>query len=240
MRADVRLVELGLFESRARAQEAIAAGLVTADGRPVRKASETIPVNAAITAEARHPWVSRGGLKLAGALDRFGIDPAGQICLDVGASSGGFTDVLLSRGALRVYAVDVGHGQLHAKLAGDPRVVSVEGTDARRLDRSLVPEQPTLCVVDVSFISLRLVLPAIMNAMRDNGYLIALVKPQFEVGRDGVGRGGIVRDEATGLAALDGLVAFASELGLVMAGTMPSPIAGGDGNREYLMAGRRG
>lgn len=239
-RADLRLVELGLFESRARAQDAIAAGLVSADGHVVRKASETLSPHAAIAAAAPHPWVSRGGVKLAAALDRFGIDPAGQVCLDVGASTGGFTDVLLGRGAARVYAVDVGQGQLHPRLAADSRVVSVERTDARDLDARLVPDPVAVCVADVSFISLRLVLPALMNRIKIGGQVVALVKPQFEVGREAVGRGGIVRDEAAQRAALDGIVSFAAGLGLSVLGTMPSPIVGGDGNREFLVAARLG
>ncbi len=239
-RADTYLVELGLFESRAKAQEAIAAGLVSADGEPVRKPSDTIPVTAAIAAEAPHPWVSRGGVKLAAALDHFGIDPAGGLCLDVGASTGGFTEVLLSRGATRVHAVDVGHGQLHPRLAQDPRVVMLEQTDARHLDESLVPQRVGLCVVDVSFISLRLVLPGLRKLISKGGYLLALIKPQFEAGRENVGRGGIVRDGLVRQQVLDGIAAFASEQGFEVLGTMPSPIEGGDGNREFLMAARNG
>lgn len=239
-RADLHLVELGLFESRAKAQAAIAAGLVSADGEPVRKPSDTIPVTASVAAEAPHPWVSRGGVKLAAALDQFGIDPAGQVCLDVGASTGGFTDVLLSRGAARVYAVDVGRAQLHPRLAADARVVSLEGVDVRRLGEGQVPETASLCVVDVSFISLKLVLPALKQLMNEGGYLVALVKPQFEAGRNNVGRGGIVRDEAVRLAVLDEIAAFATEQGFSVLGTMPSPIEGGDGNREFLLAARHG
>jgi 23S rRNA (cytidine1920-2'-O)/16S rRNA (cytidine1409-2'-O)-methyltransferase len=239
-RADTYLVELGLFESRAKAQAAIAAGLVTADGEPVRKASGTIPVTATVAAEAPHPWVSRGGVKLAAALDRFGIDPAGLVCLDVGASTGGFTDVLLSRGAARVYAVDVGHSQLHSKIAGDPRVVAVEATDARRLGDRTAPEQVSLCVVDVSFISLKLIIPALKPLMSEPAYLVALVKPQFEAGRENVGRGGLVRDEAVREAVLANIRGFTADQGFDILGTMPSPIEGGDGNREFLMAARHG
>ena len=237
-RADTHLVELGLFESRAKAQAAIVAGLVTADGQPVRKPSDTIPITASVAAEAPHPWVSRGGVKLAAALDAFGIDPTGEVCLDAGASTGGFTDVLLSRGGARVYAVDVGHGQLHPKLAGDTRVVSLEGTDTRRLDRTAIPEPVGICVADLSFISLKLVVPALKQLMRKPGHLVALVKPQFEAGRDRVGRGGIVRDEAVRQAALDDVARFVGDHGFAVLGTMPSPIAGGDGNREFLLGAR--
>lgn len=239
-RADTYLVERGLFESRAKAQAAIAAGLVSADGKPVRKASDTIPVTASVAYEAAHPWVSRGGLKLEGALDRFGIDPAGQTCLDIGASTGGFTEVLLSRGAARVYAVDVGHSQLHPKIAADARVISLERTDARRLGPAVLPEQVSLCVVDVSFISLKLIIPVLKDVMNKPAYLVALVKPQFEAGRENVGRGGIVRDEAVRQAVLEDVARFTAEQGFSVLGTMPSPIAGGDGNQEFLMAARHG
>ena len=238
-RADTYLVELGLFESRAKAKAAIEAGLVEADGQPVRKPSDTIPVTARISAEAPHPWVSRGGVKLAAALDAFGIDPAGRICLDVGASTGGFTDVLLSRGAHRVYAVDVGTSQLHPKLLADPRVVTLEQTDIRRLAASRVPDEISLCVVDVSFISLKLVIPELIRFMNTRSYLVALIKPQFEVGRAALGRGGIVRDEAAAEGAVDGILSCAAAHGFSPLGTMPSPIQGGDGNREFLMAARR-
>ncbi len=238
-RADTYLVELGLFESRAKAKAAIEAGLVEADGQPVRKPSDTIPVTARIAAEAPHPWVSRGGVKLAAALEAFGIDPAGRICLDVGASTGGFTDVLLSRGAHRIYAVDVGTSQLHAKLLADPRVVTLEQTDIRRLAASRVPDEISLCVVDVSFISLKLVIPELIRFMNTGSYLVGLIKPQFEVGRAALGRGGIVRDEAAAEGAVDGILSCAAAHGFSPLGTMPSPIQGGDGNREFLMAARR-
>jgi 23S rRNA (cytidine1920-2'-O)/16S rRNA (cytidine1409-2'-O)-methyltransferase len=165
-RADVLLVERGLFESRAKAQAAIAAGLVTVDGAPVRKAADLIDGAADIVAEAPHPYVSRGGVKLAAALDAFAVDPSGRLCADIGASTGGFTEALLARGARRVYAVDVGHGQLHRRLAADPRVVSLERTDIRRLGKGALPEPIDLAVVDVSFISLKLVLPATIHLLQ--------------------------------------------------------------------------
>lgn len=238
-RADLLLVERGFFDSRAKAQAAIAAGGVTADGRPVRKASDALPVGAAIAAEAPHPWVSRAGVKLAAALDAFAIDPAGLTCLDIGASTGGFTEVLVARGAAKVYAVDVGHGQLHPRLAADPRVVSLEGVDARALTAAEVPEAAGLLVADVSFISLKLVLPAVTSRLADGGHLVALVKPQFEAGRAHLKKG-IVREEAVREAVVEDIATLVRDLGLTVLGTMASPIAGGDGNVEYLIGARRG
>lgn len=179
-RADVLLVERSLFESRARARVAIEAGLVTADGEMVRRPSDLLAGTARIEAGQPYPWVSRGGVKLAAALNAFGFDAAVPVCLDVGASTGGFTDVLLSRGAGRIYAIDVGHGQLHPRIAANPRVVSLEGTDARRLDGRLVPEPVDLAVMDLSFISIRLVLDAVVPLLRPGAPLVILVKPQFE------------------------------------------------------------
>jgi 23S rRNA (cytidine1920-2'-O)/16S rRNA (cytidine1409-2'-O)-methyltransferase len=236
-RADVMLVERGFFESRARAQEAIAAGLVLADGKPVRKASDPVADDAAIVAEPPHPYVSRGGVKLAAALDAFAIDPRDLTCLDVGSSTGGFTEVLLRRGARHVTAVDVGRGQLHARIACDPRVTSLEGTDARALTRDLVPAPVDLLVCDVSFISLKLVLPALVSLLAKRACLAILVKPQFEAGRDRV-RKGVVRDPAIHQAVCDDLVAFVGSLGFTILGIAPSPIAGGDGNREFLLGAR--
>src|SRR3954451_21948368 len=192
-RADVALVERGLFESRARAQAAITAGLVTAHGGGVRKLSDEIAEGAPLQASPEHPWVSRGALKLVAALDRFGFDPGGDICLDVGASTGGFTGVVLAHGANKVYAVDVGRGQLHARLRGDSAVVSLEETDIRKLDPARLIEAPEFATVDVSFISLRLVLPAFDRLLRSPAHLIALKKPQFEAGPKLVKKG-IVRN----------------------------------------------
>ncbi len=189
--------------------------------------------------EPEHPWVSRGGVKLAFGLTHFGIDPAGRVCLDVGASTGGFTDVLLARGAARVYAVDVGWGQLHAKLRGDPRVVLREKVNARLLSRAEVPEEPSLLVGDLSFISLTLVLPAAVPLLAPSADVLVLVKPQFEAERREVGRGGIVRDEAVRARAVARVEASAVALGLVPRGAVPSPITGADGNVEYLAAFRR-
>ncbi|MGL4443831.1 MAG: TlyA family RNA methyltransferase [Alsobacter sp.] len=238
-RADTTLVRRGFFESRAKAQEAIAAGLVSVNGAVVRKASEGIPANAEIRAEQLYPWVSRGGLKLAAALAEFGYDPAGRSCLDIGASTGGFTHVLLSSGAARVFAVDVGHGQLHRSLIGDPRVVSMEGRDARSVTPADLAEPPTLITFDVSFIPLKLVLPAILPLAAGDAALVALIKPQFEAGRAHV-RKGIVKDPAVHATVCDDIASLVASLGWTVDGIIPSPVPGGDGNREFLIGARRG
>lgn len=239
-RADLVLVARGVFESRARAQAAIAAGLVTADGAPVRKPSDLIAEEAAIEASPAHPYVSRGGVKLAAALDAFAIDPAGWACLDVGASTGGFTDLLLRRGAARVHAVDVGRGQLHPTLAADPRVISLEATDIRQAGERLPPDAFDLVTVDVSFVSLKQILPHLIQYMKKSSQLILLIKPQFEVGPRGLGRGGIVRDDALRRASAQEIQALAADLGFHVQDVIPSPISGGDGNREFLLGARRG
>jgi 23S rRNA (cytidine1920-2'-O)/16S rRNA (cytidine1409-2'-O)-methyltransferase len=238
-RADLVLVQRGHFESRARAQAAIAAGLVSADGVTIQKASDLIGPEAEIVAAPPHPWVSRGGVKLAAALDAFGIDPANQVCVDIGASTGGFTEVLLARGAAHVYAVDVGRGQLHPRIAADPRVTSLEQTDARALSPTLIPEPIDLLVMDVSFISQKLVLPAGKALLKDRGALVTLIKPQFEAGRTHLDRG-IVRDETVRAAVCDSLKAFVESLGFAVIGVIRSPIAGGDGNQEYLLGAHLG
>ncbi len=237
MRADRLLVARGLFESRAQAQAAIAAGRVAADGAPVREASQLLEENARIEAGPAHPYVSRGGIKLEAALDHFGFRPAGKVCLDVGASTGGFTEVLLARNARRVYAVDVGRGQLHPKLRGEPRVTMLEATDARRLDRALVPEPAALVVIDVSFISLKRVLPAALACAAPGAELVALIKPQFEAGRRRLKKG-IVRDPAVHRAVCEDIIAFLASLGWTELGLIESPIRGGDGNREFLLGAR--
>jgi 23S rRNA (cytidine1920-2'-O)/16S rRNA (cytidine1409-2'-O)-methyltransferase len=233
-RADRLLVERGLFESRAKAQAAIEAGLVRADDAIVRKASEEIAVDAVLQAEPAHPYVSRAGVKLAAALDHFGFDPKGRTCLDAGASTGGFTQVLLERGAARVYAVDVGRGQLHATLRERPEVVCLEGTDIRTVSPAQLREPPSLIVVDVSFISLKLVLPVALALAQTPAQLVALIKPQFEAGRAALKKG-IVRDAAVHAAVCDDIAAFVASLGWRVIGVMPSPIAGGDGNAEFLL-----
>jgi 23S rRNA (cytidine1920-2'-O)/16S rRNA (cytidine1409-2'-O)-methyltransferase len=234
-RADILLVERGLFESRAKARAAIEAGGVTAAGRRVAKASETIDEAAEIAAAPAHPWVGRGALKLVHALEAWPIAVAGRTVLDVGASTGGFTEVCLARGAERVYAVDVGRGQLHPRLEADPRVISLEGCDARALTQAQVAEAPQLVVSDVSFISLAKALPAALALAAPEADLIALVKPQFEVGPERVGKGGLVKDEAARAAALSGVERFLEASGWTVRARADSPIAGGDGNREFLL-----
>lgn len=238
-RADRLLVARGLFESRARAQAAIAAGRVSADGVPVRKASEEISGRAAIAAEPEHPYVSRGGVKLAAALDHFLLDVKGRVCLDVGASTGGFTDALIRRGARRVYAVDVGRDQLHARLRGNDQIISIEETDVRALDPSRLFELPDFASVDVSFISLKLVLPATEKLLHKRAALVALIKPQFEAGRGG-SKKGIVRDPSVHTAVCTDIERFLTERGWRIGGIVPSPLSGGDGNREFLIEAERG
>ena len=237
-RADRLLVERGIFETRARAQAAIAAGLVTADDSIVRKASEPLSVDARLDAQPAHPWVSRGGVKLAAALDHFGISPEGLLCLDVGAATGGFTDVLLARGARRVTAVDVGRDQLHPTLRGRPEVASLEATDIRRLHPASAGGPFDLVVVDVSFIPLKLVLPAALALAARSAALIALIKPQFEVGR-GRRKQGVVRDTAEQQRVCEDVAALVVSLGWSVQGVMPSPILGGAGNSEFLLGARR-
>lgn len=238
-RADVLLVERGLFESRARAQAAIEAGFVTADGKPVTKVSETLGVNAAIEAQPAHPYVSRGGVKLAGALAAHPIEIENHVCLDVGASTGGFTEVLLSEGAALVFAVDVGRDQLHPSLRGHPRVVSMESTDIRSLEGKRLPQRPDVVVMDASFISLKAILPAALALAAAPMHLLALIKPQFEAPRAAI-RKGIVRDAAVHRAVCDDIAAFAAALGCNHIEIFPSPIPGGDGNIEFFLGARRG
>lgn len=238
-RADLLLVARGLFESRAKARAAIEAGGVTADGRGVSKPSEMLADDAALEAAPAHPWVGRGALKLAHALEAWPVAVAGRVVLDVGASTGGFTEVCLARGAAKVYAVDVGRGQLHPKVATDPRVVSLEATDARDLTSALIPEPPGLIVTDVSFISLAKALPPALALAASGADLVALVKPQFEVGRGAVGKGGVVTDEPARRAALEAVKAYVEAEGWAVQATIDSPIAGGDGNREYLLWAKR-
>jgi 23S rRNA (cytidine1920-2'-O)/16S rRNA (cytidine1409-2'-O)-methyltransferase len=238
-RADRLLVARGLFESRARAQAAIAAGSVTADGVPVRKASEAISSAAVIAAAPEHPYVSRGGMKFAAALDHFHLDVTGRICLDVGASTGGFTEVMVLRGARRVYAVDVGRDQLHRRLRDRSDIVLMEETDIRKLDPARLAEQPDFATVDVSFISLKLVVPAAGKILKTRATLVALIKPQFEAGRRDIKKG-IVRDAAVHTAACNDIGAFLTALGWRVGGIAPSAIFGGDGNREFFIEAERG
>ncbi|KPP82678.1 MAG: 23S rRNA (cytidine1920-2'-O)/16S rRNA (cytidine1409-2'-O)-methyltransferase [Oceanicaulis sp. HLUCCA04] len=238
-RADLYLVTHGHFDTRARAQAAIRAGLVTVNGETLTKPSQTIPAGAVIEAQAEHPFVSRAALKLIAGLDAFAVTPDGRVCLDIGSSTGGFSEVLLQRGAARVYAVDVGRDQLHPSLQRHPRLTSLEDTDARRLDAVLIAESPSLIVCDASFIGLAKLLGVPLSLAAPDADLIALFKPQFEVGRAHIGKGGIVSDEEAVRAALDAFVNWLAGQGWPVAGTLPSPIAGGDGNREILLHARR-
>ncbi len=238
-RLDRVLVARGVFESRAQARAAIAAGRVRVAGRLITKASTLVAVEAALEAQAAHPWASRAGLKLAHGLRAFGVDPAGRVCLDVGAATGGFVDVLRAGGAARVYAVDVGRDQLAARLRADPGVVVLEQTDARKVTRALIPEAPALITCDASFIGLAKVLPAALRRAAADADLIALFKPQFEVGPAHVGKGGVVKDAAATARALEAARADLARLGWPVVATTASPVRGGDGNQETLLHARR-
>ncbi|HOQ99000.1 MAG TPA: TlyA family RNA methyltransferase [Anaerolineae bacterium] len=232
-RLDILVVERGLAESRARAQAIIMAGEVRVDDRVVDKAGTMVADDATVeVAGARLPYVSRGGLKLEAALDIFGVNPDGKAIADVGASTGGFTDCLLQRGAARVYAIDVGYGQLAWRLRQDPRVVVMERTNVRYLEA--LPEPIDLVTIDVSFISLELVLPVVARWLQERGEIVALVKPQFEVGKGEVGRGGVVRRPEQHREVLARVAGWARGLGLCFAGVAPSPVLGPAGNREFL------
>jgi len=233
-RLDVALVERGLVDTRSKAQSLIMARRVLVNGQFVDKAGANVAVDDEVrVAELEHPWVGRGGMKLAHAVQQFAIDLEGKVCADIGASTGGFTDVMLKHGAVKVYAVDVGYGQLDVSLRNDPRVVNREKVNARYLQPENFDEAIDFVSIDVSFISLKLILPAVIHFL--DGELVALIKPQFEVGKHEVGKGGIVRDDAKRQAAIDGVVACARELGFEVKGVIESPIKGAEGNIEYLM-----
>jgi 23S rRNA (cytidine1920-2'-O)/16S rRNA (cytidine1409-2'-O)-methyltransferase len=238
-RADVLLVERGLFESRARARAAIEAGLVIADGKQVAKPSDTLASDAMLSAEPAHPYVSRGGVKLAGALEQYPIEIEGHVCLDVGASTGGFTEVLLANGASLVFAIDVGHGQLHSSLQGHSRIVSMEDTDIRSFEGKRLPARPDVVVIDVSFISLKLVLPVALSLAAAPMHLLALIKPQFEAQRKH-SRRGIIRNAMVHQEICDDIAAFAAAQGCTEIQVFPSAITGGDGNIEFFLGARRG
>ncbi|MGY8668945.1 TlyA family RNA methyltransferase [Bradyrhizobium sp. UFLA05-109] len=238
-RADVLLVERGLFESRARARAAIEAGLVTANDKPVTKPSEAIAEDAVLLAEPAHPYVSRGGVKLADALERYPIEIEDHVCLDVGASTGGFTEVLLANGASLVFALDVGREQLHSSLRGHPKVVSMEETDIRSYEGKRLPARPDIVVIDVSFISLKTVLPVALSLAAAPMSLLALIKPQFEAERKH-NKKGIIRDATVHQEICDDIAAFAASLGCIDIEVFPSPITGGDGNIEFFLGARRG
>lgn len=239
-RLDVLLVERGLAESRGRARAAIEAGGVTVDGQPARAPSQTVGPDTVVTYAGAHRFVGRGALKLDHALSLWPVAVEGRTVLDIGASTGGFTEVCLERGAARVFAVDVGQGQLHPRIAADPRVVDLERTDARDLTPDLIPDTPDLIVCDASFISLTKVLPVAMGLAAPGADLVTLVKPQFEMeNRSEVGRGGVVRDESARQAALDRVIAWLEAEGWAVRETAESPVTGGDGNVEYLVWARR-
>ena len=238
-RADLVLVERGLFESRARARAAIEAGLVIANDKQVQKPSEAIPADAVVQAQPAHPWVSRGGVKLAGALAQYPIEVENHVCLDVGASTGGFTEVLLANGASLVFAIDVGRGQLHPSLHGHSKIVSMEETDIRGFEGKRLPMRPDVVVIDVSFISLKAVLPVALSLAASPMHLLALIKPQFEAPRRHAKRG-IIRNAMVHQEICDDITAFAVSLGCTDIEVFPSSIAGGDGNIEFFIGARRG
>jgi 23S rRNA (cytidine1920-2'-O)/16S rRNA (cytidine1409-2'-O)-methyltransferase len=238
-RADIVLVERGLFESRARARAAIEAGLVRANHKQVLKPSEVIAADAELEAEPAYPYVSRGGVKLAGALERYPIEIEDHVCLDVGASTGGFTEVLLANGAAMVFALDVGRDQLHPSLRGHPKIVSMEATDIRSFEGKRLPARPDIVVIDVSFISLKAVLPVALSLAAAPMHLLALIKPQFEVISQHDKRG-VVRDEAVHREVCEDIRAFAASLGCTEIEVFASPLKGGDGNAEFFLGARRG
>ncbi len=234
-RIDQLLVARGLFDSRSQARAAIKAGLVLADGVIVRKASEQLADDIALEAQPAHPWVGRGALKLDHALTLWPVLVKGRVALDVGASTGGFTEVLLTRGAARVFAVDVGFGQMHARVSSDPRVFNLERTDARDLTPDLIPQPPSLVVCDASFISLIKVLPVALDLATPGADLVTLVKPQFEADGPGGGKKGVIKDATAHAAAVERVRDWLEALGWAVQATTESPITGGDGNVEFLL-----
>ena len=240
-RIDQLLVEKGLAETRSKAQALVIAGLVYVATKRIDKSSAAFTDDVVIEVKGKdHPYVSRGGVKLAAALEQFNIIPTGWICLDVGASTGGFTDVLLRNGAKKIYAVDVGHNQLAYSLRENPAVVVMEKTNARILDATLIPEAPDMVVCDASFISLKIALPAALNLAKSSAWLVALIKPQFEVGKDLVGKGGIVRDPQLHTKVCDDIQAWLSDkMKWTIIGICESPITGAEGNKEFLIAARK-
>jgi len=237
VRLDNLLVEKGIAETRSKAVALIMAGSVIVNGRVVTKAGTQIDLESTITLKDTFPYVGRGALKLEAALDFFKIDPMDKVAIDIGASTGGFVDILLKRGAKRVYAVDVGHSQLHWKLRNNKRVINLEGINARTLDKTLIPELCDIATFDVSFISLKLVIPPVLEVLHPSSDIIALIKPQFEAGRKYVQRGGIVKDEGVILQVISDIKGFLVDKGLYVSGVIPSPIKGAKGNQEYLIHG---
>jgi 23S rRNA (cytidine1920-2'-O)/16S rRNA (cytidine1409-2'-O)-methyltransferase len=239
MRLDQALVQRGLFPSRHQAQSAIMAGEVRIDGRVAAKASDSVQEEHEISVATRSRYVSRGGIKLEGAIANFGIVCEGKVGLDIGASTGGFTDCLLQHGARQVFAVDVGHGQLAWKIRDDPRVITLEKTNARRLSHVEIPEPIEICVIDVSFISLTLILPNAFELLTPDGVILALIKPQFELAREDVGRGGVVRSPELHETAQRKVAGFAENMGARVGGLIPSSITGTDGNQEFFICLRK-
>ena len=240
IRLDQALVDRGLVESRAKAQAVILAGQVFSGEQRLDKPGTAVAEDRVLELRGQpHPWVSRGGLKLAHGLEHFALDVKGAVAIDVGASTGGFSDVLLARGAAKIYAVDVGHGQLAWKLRNDPRVVVLEKTNARHLTAAQIPEPPAVVVCDASFIGLETVLPAVLALAEPGAVLVALIKPQFEVSKGRVGKGGVVRDEALHREVCQRIAAWLPGLGWSVLGVEPSPILGPEGNREFLIAARK-
>lgn len=241
VRLDQLVFDLGLTESRERAKTTIMSGLVFVDGQRADKPGMQVSPDVSVEVKgAALPYVSRGGFKLEKALKVFPVDPAGKVCIDCGASTGGFTDVLLKNGAGKVYSVDVGYGQLAWSLRQDERVINMERTNIRYISSEQIPEPIDIAVMDLSFISVKLVLPAVCPLLRDGGELICLIKPQFEAGREEVGKKGVVRDKNVHLAVIDGILDFASSVGMTVMGLDYSPIKGPEGNREYLCFMKKG
>ena len=236
LRLDLRVLELGLAESRQRAQSLVMAGRIFVNGKPVDKPGMLVSRTDEIVRKGEElPYVSRGGLKLEAALNACGVAVTGAVCLDVGASTGGFTDCLLQHGAVHVYAVDVGYGQLAWKLRADPRVTVIERTNIRYMDPSALPGPVDLITIDTSFISLKIVVPAVLKFLKDSGVVLALIKPQFEVGKGKVGKGGVVRDALQHKVVIEDLCAFFYEIGLISKRVVPSPILGPKGNQEFVV-----
>jgi 23S rRNA (cytidine1920-2'-O)/16S rRNA (cytidine1409-2'-O)-methyltransferase len=238
-RLDKILVERGLVETRTKALGLIMAGQVMVDGKAVVKAGTPVGDDAVVSLKPFNEFVSRGAPKLEAALDAFSVDARGMTAIDVGSSTGGFTEVLLKRGAEKVYAVDVGRSQLHWRLRNDPRVVCLEGVNARLITREQVPEPCDMAVFDVSFISLRLVVPPVLALLKERACMVALIKPQFEAGRHLVGRGGIVRDPSVHASVVADMTSFFENLSLAVSGVIPSPVKGARGNQEYLLHASR-
>lgn len=235
MRLDKLLVDRGHVDTRSKALGMIMSGNVLVDGRPVTKAGTPIDENSGISLKELPAFVSRAGGKLLAALDTFAVDLTDKVAIDIGASTGGFTDVMLQRGARKVYAVDVGHGQLHWRLRNDERVINLEGINARSLDPASIPELCDIATFDVSFISLKLVIPPVLQVLKPLSTLIALIKPQFEAGRQHVKKGGIIRDEHVANEVIEDITTFLASRNLEVIGTIPSPVKGVKGNQEYLV-----